>query len=161
MHRRLHRLDRVFLTHPVYFVTTCTQDRRPLLARDAVSRILIAEWQQTRSRHGWGIGRYVIMPDHVHFFAAEMPVAGTDGQVRSLSDFIGRWKEWTAKAVVRAGIATAPVWQEGFFDHMLRDGESYAEKWSYVRANPVRKNLARQPEDWPYQGYVDFDSPLG
>ena len=45
-----------------------------------------------------------------------------------------------------------PHWQEGFFDHLLRRNESYAEKWEYVRQNPVRKDLCGRVEDWPYQG---------
>ena len=33
-----------------------------------VSHILIDEWRNAHERHGWAIGRYVIMPDRVHFF---------------------------------------------------------------------------------------------
>ena len=47
------------------------------------------------------------------------------------------------------------VWQAGFFDHLLRSGESCGEKWNYVRMNPVRKGFAAQPEDWPYAGRID------
>jgi hypothetical protein len=36
----------------------------------------------------------------------------------------------------------------------LRDGESYAQKWQYVRENPVRQGLVKQPENWPYFGQV-------
>ena len=32
--------------------------------------------------------------------------------------------------------------------------KSYAEQWEYVRMNPVRAGLCRQPEDWPYQGEI-------
>lgn len=45
-------------------------------------------------------------------------------------------------------------WQRGFFDHLLRNSESYTEKWEYVRQNPVRAGLVRHPDDWPYQGEV-------
>lgn len=48
----------------------------------------------------------------------------------------------------------APHWQKGFFDHVLRSGESYSEKWLYVAENPVRKNLSACPEEWPYQGEI-------
>ena len=27
-----------------------------------------------------------------------------------------------------------PLWQPGFFDHVLRNDESYSQKWEYVRA---------------------------
>jgi hypothetical protein len=47
-----------------------------------------------------------------------------------------------------------PHWQEGFFDHLLRSHESYAQKWDYVRLNPVRAKLSQTPETWPYQGEI-------
>jgi putative transposase len=46
------------------------------------------------------------------------------------------------------------VWQSDTFDHILRSGESYSEKWNYVRMNPVRAGLAAAPEDWPWQGEI-------
>ena len=47
------------------------------------------------------------------------------------------------------------AWQDGFFDHLLRNGESYGEKWNYVRMNPVRAGLVAHPEDWPYAGEIE------
>jgi REP element-mobilizing transposase RayT len=48
----------------------------------------------------------------------------------------------------------AESFQRGGFHHRLRTDESYAQKWQYVRENPVRADLVEQPEDWPYQGRV-------
>jgi REP element-mobilizing transposase RayT len=50
--------------------------------------------------------------------------------------------------------ASAPRFQSDGFHHRLRGEESYAEKWEYVRANPVRAGLVKKPEDWPYQGVI-------
>ncbi|MEY2881043.1 MAG: hypothetical protein RLZZ15_3423 [Verrucomicrobiota bacterium] len=94
------------------------------------------------------------MPDHVHFFAASV------AERKSLSEFVGRWKEWTAKLVLKTVGGTAPFWQHRFFDHVLRTRNSYAEKWEYVRQNPVRAGLAATPEAWPYAGHVHFDDPM-
>ena len=68
MHKHLRRLDRIWLDSPIYFITMCTKDRRAVLARDKVTEILIEEWRVAHERHGWVVGRYVIIPDHVHFF---------------------------------------------------------------------------------------------
>ncbi len=119
--------------------------------------VLRHEWGAAREHHGWLIGRFVIMPDHVHFFCAEVP----GGARHSLSRFVGAWKEWTAKELVEVVPTTAPVWQKRFFDHVLRSDESYAEKWKYVRDNPVRAGLVADSASWPFQGFVDFDSPRG
>jgi hypothetical protein len=45
-----------------------------------------------------------------------------------------------------------PHWQKGFFDHLIRNSESYAQKWEYVRENPVRAGLVKHADAWPYQG---------
>jgi len=47
-----------------------------------------------------------------------------------------------------------PFWQRGFFDHLIRNTESYADKWDYVQENPVRAELVRTTADWPFQGEI-------
>ena len=36
----------------------------------------------------------------------------------------------------------------------MRGGESYSQKWDYVRENPVRAELVARADDWPYAGEV-------
>ena len=149
--RHLTRLDRVWLKHPVYFVTTCVADRRSFLANATAHAILREEWMGLRDRHGWAVGRYVVMPDHVHvFLAAEL-------DAKPLTVAMGRWKEWTAKRLAAKAGVPSPLWQPEFFDHVLRSNESAAKKWAYVRENPVRTGLVAQADDWPYQGSIDFE----
>ncbi len=154
MNERSHlkRLHVVWDKHPVYFITTCTAERRPLLANEAAHEILHAEWCSLHERHGWQVGRYIVMPDHVHFFTA--PALGS---AKPLSLAIGKWKEWTAKRLVAAQSVRTPVWQPEFFDHVLRSERSRAEKWAYMRENPVRAKLVERAEDWPYAGSVHFE----
>ena len=156
-HRHLKRLDRIWAVHPVYFITVCTQGHRSVLATSKAMEYLQREWESARQRHGWLIGRYVVMPDHVHFFCAEQ----AEGAKHPLSRFVGSWKEWTAKGILGLFKMPGPLWQEEFFDHVLRSDESYAEKWAYVCENPVRAGLVAKWEEWPYQGGVDFDFPKG
>lgn len=87
-HKHLRRLAVVFGRQPVFFVTTCTHERRRLLALEASAQVLLAEWRGAQERHGWSIGPYVIMPDHVHFFASPTSEAG-----ETLAAFMGAWKE--------------------------------------------------------------------
>ena len=149
MHKHLRRLERVWITDPIYFVTTCTYQRKAILASEQVAKILIHEWSSTRTRHGWAIGRYVIMPDHVHLFCS--PESGA----KTLPVFVGSWKEWTSKAIKRQLSQASSVWQEEFFDHVLRSSESYSEKWNYVRNNPVRHGLVANAADWLWQGEIE------
>ncbi|PYL27673.1 MAG: hypothetical protein DMF39_10505 [Verrucomicrobia bacterium] len=149
MHKHLRRLQRVWIDWPIYFITTCTFKRRAILASKEVAAILIDEWRNAHDRHGWAIGRYVVMPNHVHFFcSAELGA-------RTLPVFLQAWKQWTSKRITRELNLSGTVWQEEFFDHVLRSSESYSQKWDYVKENPVRADLVKKSDEWPWQGEVE------
>jgi hypothetical protein len=44
------------------------------------------------------------------------------------------------------------LWQESYFDHVLRDDEETDRAMRYVLENPVRKGLVPRFEDYPYAG---------
>lgn len=149
-HRHLRRLSRVWVDDPVYFLTVCVAERKPWLASDNVHGILREVWDTGSRLHGWFVGSYVVMPDHVHLFCAAKRDAA------SLSAFVGGWKEWSSKFIRRRLGLTDFRWQANFFDHVLRSEESCTEKWLYVRNNPVRANLVNDADEWPYQGHLHF-----
>jgi REP element-mobilizing transposase RayT len=148
--KHLRRLERVFedLPGPLFYLTCCVDKRAPLLASKEVATVLVSAWKMSRELYGWEVGRYVVMPDHVHFFAAPR-----DEDAQSIGAFVGRWKSWTTRAIKESGV-TGFAWQSEFFDHVLRSSESYAQKWEYVRANPVRAGLVEELEEWPFAGEV-------
>jgi len=127
MHKHLRWLQRVWIDWPIYFITTCTFKRRAILASKEAAAILTDTWRNARSRHGWAIGRYVIMPNHVHFFcSAELGA-------KTLPMFVRAWNQWTSKRIKRELNLAGTFWQEEFFDHVLRSSESYSQKWDYVK----------------------------
>ena len=132
--------------HPFYFVTFNTHNRTYLLARDEI-HYAFCSFCGRAQEYDVAVGRYVIMPDHVHLFVA-FPITGV-----TLSEWVHALKTVLGKRLLRLGVQK-PHWQEGFFDHLLRSSESYSEKWEYVRMNPLRAGFSRQPEEWPYQGEI-------
>jgi REP element-mobilizing transposase RayT len=141
---RLRRLDRVFGEPPIYFVSACTVDRKALLAcaevHDAFRTFCLNSPQ-----HGAWVGRYVLMPDHLHLFVCLEGIP--------LSNWVKSLKNSLSKSLRTTG-HDGPHWQKGFFDHLLRSGESYSQKWDYVRENPVRGGLVSATEDWPYAAEI-------
>ena len=174
------------------YVTVVTGKRNAMLADKAVQDCIVAAWKAAAD---WLVGRYVIMPDHIHFFCAPATYPPPD---------FHRWmKQWKAQVSrsfpigLRAGrahgrvalVATGngadaaatsaalpptddaaatsavlpnvplsrppPLFQRDCWDRQLRTGESYAQKWEYVRNNPVRKGLVAHADEWPYQGQVN------
>src|SRR5207253_10369051 len=95
-------------------------------------------------RRVW-IGRYAIMPAHIHLFA------GFEPESISVSVWVKSLKSAISKVLTNATF-DGTHWQKGFFDHVIRCEESYEQKWVYVRENPVRAGLVQTAEDWPYAG---------
>ncbi len=138
------RLEWIFSSYdpPLFFLTFNTSHRRSLLGNDAVHEQFI-DFARNAETRGIGVGKYVIMPDHVHLF------------VRGGPDFLlSQWVRMLKRALSDVISAKSPHWQKGFFDHLIRHAESYAEKWDYVRENPVRAGLVAESEAWPWQGEI-------
>lgn len=126
----------------IIFLTVCVAQRKPILAHDDVHQLLREAW--IAADH-WVVGRYVIMPEHVHLFCA--PARHDHLSVKRWVDY---WK--TIASLHWPRREEQPVWQVDGWDTQLRQGESYSEKWRYVRQNPVRAGLVEHEDDWPYQG---------
>jgi putative transposase len=146
MPERLARLERLYVRSAIYFVTACSFERKPLLARAEIHSAFL-DFAKQGPEHGAWIGAYVLMPDHFHAFVA------LDDERMTLANWTRSLKGVLSAEPRRDGII-APYWQKGFFDHLLRSEESAAQKWEYVRENPVRARLVSKWSDWPYSGEV-------
>jgi putative transposase len=145
-HQRLRRLDRIFPRTPIYFVTACTAQRRPILASKTIHESFRVFAEAGADRGAW-VGDYVVMPDHLHLFVT------VDDRRMLLELWMKSLKNSLSKTL-RGDCVTAPHWQKTFFDHLLRSEESYEEKWHYVRQNPARVGLVQSWNDWPYWGEI-------
>ncbi len=133
------------------FVTVCTKDRRPWLANPAAHQLLRKVWNEADD---WLVGRYVIMPDHLHLFATPSFDSKT-----SLNAWMQFWKSQFTKRFRREGEAPVEprrirLWQSGHWDRRMRSDESYDKKWIYVVENPVRHGLVARAAHWPFQGEI-------
>jgi putative transposase len=138
-----------FRDNPIVFFTTCTYQRRKILASPHCQKILREIWQRSADRDGWWVGNYILMPDHVHLFAR--PEIGADRMV----DWVEMWKSVSSRRIAAALSIKPPIWQPGYFDRYLRSSESYAEKWHYVEQNAVRAGLVETIEAWPYRETIN------
>jgi REP element-mobilizing transposase RayT len=146
MHKHLIRIP-VWLPDDkavIYFVTCCTATRQKVLANQSAHQAALEAWGQIAD---WQVGRYVVMPDHVHFFVSPLVRDG------NLSRFVQAFRSFVTKRLRLQGYPY-PLWQREFFDRLLRADEIYAAKWEYVRSNPVRHGLVQHADDWPYAGEI-------
>jgi hypothetical protein len=91
------------------------------------------------------------MPDHLHALVLGRHDAA------DLIRFVQRFKQVTAFDFKReTGLR---LWQQSFYDHVLRVEEDLADVAAYIWANPVRAGLAAQPDEYPLLGgeYLEAD----
>jgi len=99
--------------------------------------------QQNRKKGRFLLYEFVVMPDHFHLMITPAP----DVPLEKAVQFIKGGFSFRAKKEL--GFAWW-VWQESFTNHRIRDAADYERHRDYIHQNPVRKNLARTPSEYPY-----------
>src|SRR2546421_10469647 len=113
--------------------------QQPTLISSPIGESLMESAKFYDRKERWYIAAFLLMRDHIH---ALLSFARDE----SMSRTIGDWKHFHT---YKHGIA----WQEGYFDHRLRDderGEQLMVKINYIRQNPVAAGLCAKAEDWPW-----------
>ena len=92
---------------------------------------------------------YVVMPDHIHVL-----VKPSKGYF--LHELVHSWKSFTANRLQHEGGREGKVWQEDYFDRIMRDEAEFLEKAQYILNNPLKIN---QPLNEYHRVWVkpDFD----
>ena len=86
------------------------------------------------------------MPDHVHLLLT--PIENPKGGFFSLTEILHSLKSFTGNKINNLLNRHGPLWQEEYFNRILRDETEFLEKWNYIRNNPVKKELCQRPEEW-------------
>lgn len=113
----------------------CHRSQTPLIEPGLAAALLKSvDFYQAQGR--WWCYVFLLMPDHIHALIVFPP------GVR-MSRVIGDWKHYHVRQ-------NRIAWQEGYFDHRIRNDHQFAFKAAYIRANPVVKGLCTCATDWPW-----------
>ena len=108
------------------------------MRQSAVAKIVagaLTHFDSQRYRmHAW-----CVMPNHVH--AVVEPLAGHE-----LPTILHSWKSYSAQQINRVIGQTGKLWQEEYYDHMIRDHDDLGHCVNYTIQNPGRAGL----KDWPW-----------
>jgi REP-associated tyrosine transposase len=153
--RKLRLRGRDYSAPGAYFLTLCTDDRRPILAEDVhgtvalndFGRVVAASWKWLPSQYPHGtLDEWCVMPDHLHgilVVATDGARASTPGDAarppKSLGGLIGAFKTVSTKQINRIrDTPGAIVWQRGFWDHVIRDAADLQRIREYIRVQGTR-----------------------
>ena len=123
-----------------YFITINTQPRRPGLQEPSLTEQLLLEWRKLEAEKTWLVRCGVVMPDHLHLLM-EL------GSAISLSGCIRLGKGRLSPTMRAAGLN----WQEGYYEHLMRENEDRLPVFLYIYLNPYKAGLVTK--DQPGTGF--------
>ncbi|RPI54261.1 MAG: transposase [Acidobacteria bacterium] len=127
-----------------YFLTFCTFRRHHFFIDATTVSNTLTQFRQTSQREGFEILAYCFMPDHTHELVEGLHESA------DLRRFCKLAKQRSGGVHARSG--RGPLWQEGYYDRVLRDGEDIRQVARYILNNPIRAGLVNTPADYPYLG---------
>ena len=159
---RLKEYD--YSSNGYYFVTICTKDMKCIFgtiegAVESVGRGLAPaerEYKDTRimlspyglvaekqllaleQRYDYvKIDKFVIMPNHIHSIIIFDSMAAGASPRPTLSDIMCTYKSLTTRECNKiSNISGRKMFQESFYDKVIRNEEGYLEVWQYIDENP-------------------------
>jgi REP element-mobilizing transposase RayT len=134
-----------------YFLTICARDRLPVFAATELGEAVIAKLLPIATEFGFDILAYCVMPDHLHALAAGQ------GENSLLRPFMHRFKQATGHWWKNDLGHRRQLWQEGYYDHILRDDDPNEGVIRYILENPVRARLVEDPREYPLIGAGTYD----
>lgn len=150
-----------------YFVTICTEDKKPVFGRYDVGAIhespaglpvnrfillnrfgKIAENTILKLPERYeqiSVDNYIVMPNHIHLlisidngFNAERAIRESPLQRSLVSKAVGYLKMNISKEIHK----TSPdlnIWQRGFYDHIIRGEDDFQKTWKYIEFNALKE----------------------
>jgi len=49
-----------------------------------------------------------------------------------------------------------PIWQQGYYEHIIRDRKDFETKLDYIHKNPLNVGLVENLDDYPFSSYRNY-----
>lgn len=123
------RLPHWRLAGAIYFVTWRIHPTQPDLVPE--ERGIVASVIEHFDGKRYNLEAYVVMPNHVHVLVE--PFVNFE-----LQDLMHSWKSFSPSALQKKFGRKGSVWQDEYFDRIVRDEEEFLEKARYILNNPFK-----------------------
>ena len=155
-HRRSIRLPKYDYSQPgFYFITICIRERECLLGEIEEGMIKLSRYGHVVEYNWFHLTRiyphielntFAIMPNHFHGI---IEIKEQD-QKHDLAKIIRTFKTFSARRINQVrSMKGIPVWQRGYYEHIIRDEHSLVKIQQYIMDNPLKwetDELYRSPD---------------
>lgn len=103
---------------------------------------------QARAAGSFFLYAYVVMPDHLHLLLAP--------HNQNLTRLMRDIKSQSAFQIAKQRGTRGALWQERYFDNIMRRVRHFWQKVEYIHQNPVRAELTKDPAAWKWSSYCHY-----
>jgi REP element-mobilizing transposase RayT len=127
----------------------CTFNRSPYFANHAIGARVREQLLTIAAAWEVEVVAYCLMPDHLHaLFEGQTDRADS----RKCADTFRRTSAFYFRQEHRRRL-----WQEGYFDRVLRSEEATLDVVGYIVLNPTKAGLCADPRDYLLSGSTRYD----
>ncbi|MFY9978944.1 MAG: transposase [Candidatus Sulfotelmatobacter sp.] len=153
-----NKLHRYYGAGYLHFITTSCYQRLPLLARAQNRDLLLHILESVRRRYHFVVVGYVVMPEHIHLLLGEPERGNPSKVVQAIKQGFARRLLRKLRAATDVGqnrlwetaLDHGHIWQARFYDFVVLTEKKKVEKLHYMHANPVKRGLALEPQQWEW-----------
>ena len=162
-------LRRVTGRGDLHFITFCCYQRWALLGTARVRNLAVRILGEVRTKYGFALVGYVIMPEHVHLLIGESRAVPPAKVVQVFKQRLSRRmrgkKRGESKQLrLRFPEETGELrrfWQRRYYDFNVYTRRKMKEKLEYMHANPITEKLVEHPRDWPWSSWSNYATGEG
>jgi REP element-mobilizing transposase RayT len=144
----------------MYFITLCCYEKNHLFGKIADNQMLLNsagkiahnEWFKTPEiRLNTALAEFVVMPNHIHGIiiiknaevATQSSIRPLSGTSHTIGAIVRGYKSSVTKKINLLGTSRIKVWQRNYYEHIIRNDESYQNIANYIINNPANWNTDR------------------
>jgi putative transposase len=140
--------NRSYIGPARYFLTFCVRDRGAAFEDSTAAAEALAHFLRAAEKEKFSLSAYCLMPDHAHLLVQALDATS------DLRHFVKFAKERSGRAYRKR--CDKRLWQEGYFERVLRDDSEAREYARYIVNNPVRAGLVRTVMEYEFVGATEW-----
>lgn len=143
--RGRHSPAHLFIDNSVYFITSATYQKRPLLKPETIKQHLLITIEACLTEKNWRLDHWVILDDHYHLL-----VISDKGE--DLPKIFRKIHGLSAHFIQAKVPCELPVWWN-YWDYCPRDEKDFFIRLNYLLNNPVKHGYVTDLKDYPYSSF--------
>ncbi len=147
----MSNIIRFYIPDAPVFITAVCYNRKPFLQDEQDKQVLLEVMREVKGSKPFSMVAYAIMDNHFHWIIVPGPTHDFSQIMQAVKvRFTDRYKR-------NNGIESETrIWQQRFWDHVIRDHEDMQRHIEYIHYNPVKHGRLKSPFDYQWSSFRTY-----